>query len=118
MHARGYSHRDIKPNNIFKFNEVWCLGDFGLVDFSEKGELTRKGEKLGPALYIAPEMLNEAAHADGTRADVYSLAKLLWKLATGQKYPLQGMHSRNVPGMTISGSVRGKNTGALDALRQ
>ena len=116
MHARGHSHRDIKPGNIFLYGDKWCLGDFGLVDFPEKGAVTKKGEKLGPQNYMAPEMLEDAQRADGLKADVYSLGKLLWKLATGYNYPLPGMHFRTVPALTISANVLGENTSALDAL--
>ena len=114
MHERGYSHRDIKPENIFLHEDVWCLGDFGLVDFPDKSALTIEGEKLGPVHYIAPEMLNDAAHADGCLADVYSLGKLLWKLATGQKYPLPGMQSADEPALTISAYVDDGRAHTLD----
>ena len=115
MHARGYSHRDIKPNNIFRIDKNWFLGDFGLTDFPDKAAITKEGEKLGPAYYIAPEMLNSAASSDGRKADTYSLGKLLWKLATGQDYPLPGMHSREHAMMRIKASP-GENTATLNAL--
>ena len=83
MHQRGFSHRDIKPDNLFVLDQNYVIGDFGLVDFPDKTPLTREGEKLGPTFYIAPEMLNDALNADGKLADVYSLAKTLWKLGTG-----------------------------------
>ncbi|MEQ1866568.1 MAG: protein kinase [Micropepsaceae bacterium] len=116
MHSRGYSHRDIKPDNILEYGGRWCLCDFGLANFPEKVVQTAEGEKLGPMFYIAPEMLNEAAKSDGTKADVYSMGKLLWKLATGQKYPLPGTHSRDTQGLTISAAVATSNAEALDGL--
>jgi hypothetical protein len=35
-------------------------------------------------------MLNSGGEADGARADVYSLAKVLWVLLAGQRYPIPG----------------------------
>jgi len=116
MHERGYSHRDIKPENIFLHNGNWCFGDFGIVDFPDKEALTQAGEKLGPMYYIAPEMLNDAEQADGRSADVYSLAKLLWKLASGQRFPLPGVQSADEPAMTISAYVASFRAHLLDRL--
>lgn len=118
MHAINHSHRDIKPGNIFRHAGTWCIGDFGLADFPGKEAMTKKGEKLGPAFYIAPEMLNEAEKADGKAADVYSLGKLMWRVAVGQTYPLPGTHLRNEPAMTITAYVANENTLPLDGLLQ
>ena len=90
MHLRGYSHRDIKPANLFRLNNKWCVGDFGLAWFLGKYAKTGTKEHIGSRFYIAPEMLIDAAAADGSLADVYSLAKTLWKIATRQRYPLEG----------------------------
>lgn len=102
MHSRGFSHRDVKPDNLFRYDERWCLGDFGLASFEGKSAKTSIGERLGPRFYIADEMLNNAANADDTPADVYSLAKTLWKLGTGQAYPLQGTIRADEPSMRLS----------------
>ncbi|MGE3341793.1 MAG: serine/threonine-protein kinase [Vicinamibacterales bacterium] len=116
MHARGYSHRDIKPANILFWNGRWNLGDFGIAAGPEFSRQTQPGEKLGPAFYIAPEMLNSATASDGSRADVYSIAKLLWKLVTGQTYPLPGMQPRAVEALTASAYVADRRVYALDAV--
>lgn len=92
MHERGYAHRDIKPDNLFFHNDRWTVGDFGLVSFAGKEGETTPHERIGPVFYIAPEMLNTAANADGSKADVFSLAKTLWVLATGQHFPLPGVY--------------------------
>jgi serine/threonine protein kinase len=103
LHEEGYTHRDLKPDNIFMYSGRWVIGDFGLVEFPAKEALTRKGEKLGPAHFIAPEMLADARNADGRKADVYSLAKTFWVLATGQRFPPPGEQRVDVKGLTIAG---------------
>ena len=66
--------------------------------------------------YIAPEMLNESTTSDGRAADVYSLAKLLWKLCTGQTFPLPGVQSRDHRALNVSGYIRDGRAHTLDAL--
>jgi serine/threonine protein kinase len=116
MHERGISHRDIKPENILRYQDRWCLTDLGLTDFPGKSDLTLDGEKLGPLHYIAPEMLNSAASSDGRAADVYSFGKLIWKMATGQRYPLPGAQSAREPAFTISAYVSDPRAYSLDGI--
>ena len=118
MHSRGFSHRDIKPENVLRVGGKWHLGDFGLVDFPEKAALTAKGEKLGPMFYIAPEMLNDAAASDGRAADVYSLAKLLWKMGSGQRYPMPGTQSTSELALRLSSYVSHDGVYSLDHLME
>ncbi len=104
LHERGISHRDLKPTNLYQYSGDWVLGDFGLASFPGKDAVTVTGEQLGPALFIPPEMMKgeNAKSADGAKADVYSLGKTLWVLATGQNYPLPGEHIPQGPGRIAS----------------
>jgi serine/threonine protein kinase len=86
------SHRDLKPDNLFKLNDVWSVGDFGLVKYPEAEALTQHGRKLGPVDYMAPEMRRSPDTANSELADVYSIAKTLWVLLTGSNLPLPGQH--------------------------
>lgn len=90
MAAEGISHRDVKPDNLYEFEGEACLGDLGLVSYPDKEPLTQDNKKLGPLWYLAPEMMTSPASAVGNAADVWSLAKTLWVLATGQRYPPPG----------------------------
>lgn len=116
MHRRGYAHRDLKPDNLFKFEGRWAVGDFGLVDFEGKSAETKKGERIGPVHYIAPEMLLAASTSDGSMADVYSLAKVLWVTATGQNYPLPGSHDATVEAFRIGRYINSSGASLLDAV--
>ncbi|MDQ4144922.1 MAG: protein kinase, partial [Actinomycetota bacterium] len=84
------AHRDIKPSNLHFFDGRYLIGDFGLVSYPGKEDLTASSQELGPRNYLAPEMIANPARADGRQADVYSLAKTLWALATAQDAPPPG----------------------------
>lgn len=105
LHESGISHRDIKPDNIYLLEANWVLADFGIASFPGKEAMTEAGRKLGPMFYIAPEMLNSPDTADGRAADVYSLAKTLWVLLSGQTYPPPGEQRAAVEGLRISSYV-------------
>ncbi|HEX3563212.1 MAG TPA: protein kinase [Solirubrobacterales bacterium] len=97
MHDREYSHRDIKPSNLFAMEDgTYVVGDFGLVGVPEeiRQSLTREGGSLGPANFMAPEMLEYVPGTDACPADVYSLAKSIWALAAKRRFPLPG-HQRS-----------------------
>jgi serine/threonine protein kinase len=88
--TRGVFHRDIKPENLFRLDGGSVIGDWGLADFPNKEDVTVTYQKLGPLYYIAPEMLLDAKSASPGPADVFSLAKTLWVLASGASHPPPG----------------------------
>jgi serine/threonine protein kinase len=116
LHSRRIFHRDIKPANLYIYKGRCCVGDFGLVDYPGKSALTAEGKKLGPLYYLAPEMLNDARIAEGGPADVYSLAKTLWVLATGQTFPVPGEQRLDVAALGISSYCDSSRANILDVL--
>jgi serine/threonine protein kinase len=116
MHARGISHRDIKPENLFRRQAHWSLGDLGLADFEGKLAQTQARERIGAVHYIAPEMLNSADTSDGAPADVFSLAKTLWVLATGQAFPQPGPYDKDHPAYQMATFVTEPRASLLDPL--
>jgi serine/threonine protein kinase len=94
LHEKGLSHRDIKPDNIYFFNNRYCLGDFGIVDIPNNPKnLTKKSDRIGARFTIAPEMLRDSKNADGRKADVYSLAKTLWMVLIDNKEGFDGQYN-------------------------
>lgn len=94
LHKKGITHRDIKPDNLFSYEGTYCFGDFGLCEYPEGEEVyTRTDKQLGAFNTIAPEMYKNPQGQDGQKADVYSLAKTLWILLTGDKKGFQGPYS-------------------------
>ncbi|MPZ21782.1 MAG: protein kinase [Luteitalea sp.] len=116
LHGSGISHRDIKPDNIYLLDGSWVLADFGIASFPGKEALTEAGRKLGPMFYIAPEMLTSPDTADGRPADIYSLAKTVWVLLSGQTYPPPGEQRASVEGLRISSYVDLECGAKLDEL--
>jgi len=110
----GIHHRDIKPDNLFRVAAGWAIGDFGLASYPNKDALTEDGRKLGPIYYIAPEMLNNPTASTGGPADVYSLAKTLWVLVTGQRYPLSGPYQSEIEQVALQSYVNHPRIAALD----
>jgi serine/threonine protein kinase len=85
--GRNIFHRDIKPENMYLYDGAYAIGDFGLVELPNVDALTEAGKPLGSRYYLAPEMIRDPLRAKGGPADVYSLAKTLWVLSSGQTYP-------------------------------
>lgn len=82
-HARGLVHRDIKPANIlFDEEGLVRVADFGVARAVAEAAWTEPvGAMVGTARYAAPEAV-EGKQVDG-RADVYSLALVLYETVTG-----------------------------------
>ena len=116
LHSEGTTHRDLKPDNLFLFKGDWAIGDFGIASFPGKPNLTPEGKRLGPYHFIAPEMMRDPANADGRMADVFSLAKTLWVLCTGQQYPIQGQIRRDIPSHRLSTHVNHRRIALIEGL--
>jgi len=96
LHQKNIAHRDIKPANLYYYNSCFCFGDFGLVEFPESNnDLTRSDKALGAIFTMAPEMKRDPKHSDGKKADVYSLAKTLWIILSGEEKGFEGVYNFN-----------------------
>ena len=110
----GIAHRDIKPGNLYELDGLWLIGDFGLVALPDAETLTVDGRQVGPAHYTAYEMIVSPTTADPHRADIYSLGKTLWVLATGQTFPPEGHQPVGTRGFEIGDFRPHPNAGSLD----
>lgn len=86
-HAQGVVHRDIKPNNLFlvysSIEHVKVL-DFGLARIRGNTILTQTGSVIGTPGYMSPEQARGDRNGVDVRADVFSLACVLYECVTGQ----------------------------------
>ncbi len=91
-HARGLTHRDIKPGNVMVCErggvcDVVKVLDFGLVrlpkEDADGGTLTREGTVAGTPAYMSPEQAGGEAALD-PRSDLYSVGALAYFLLTGR----------------------------------
>ncbi len=92
-HARGFIHRDIKPQNIMLAwsgsvgglteGGAWVkLTDFGIVRVAEDAGLTNSGIVLGTADYLSPEQARgETLTAS---SDLYSLGVVMFEMLAGR----------------------------------
>lgn len=92
LHNKNVCHRDIKPANFLILEDKICLSDFGLVKVSEVNGITPDRRDVGAKFTMAPEMSRFASDADGKPADVYSLAKSLWMVLTGESLGFEGQY--------------------------
>lgn len=110
-HANGVIHRDLKPANIFLQAESGppVVGDFGLCLLDGVQErVTATDEAVGPYRFMAPELEDGRLEDVSTRADIYSLGKLLYWLFSGrvftrEKHREQGWDLKGPPDESMLG---------------
>jgi serine/threonine protein kinase len=116
LHGEGIAHRDVKPANLYRLNDQWLVGDFGLVKTPEPSDLTLPDGRLGPAHFTAYEIIANPAAADPKPADVYSLAKTLWVLARNERFPPDGHQPAGMRRFEVGDIRPHPNAHLLDAL--
>ena len=96
-HRAGLVHRDVKPSNILIAPRDFAyLTDFGMA----RSAAEIAGASMGhvPGAYMAPERFTGAGDP---RADIYSLACVLYKCLTGQQpYPGDTFEEQRVGHLT------------------
>ena len=84
LHQNGFQHRDVKPENIVRYNENLTFIDFGTTRVP-KIETVDENEGMGSNGTKAPEMNNHAKGLSEYKyeyADIYSLGKTIWIILT------------------------------------
>ncbi|MEU6833018.1 protein kinase [Nocardia beijingensis] len=118
-HRLGLVHRDVKPSNIVVHPSGFTyLIDFGIAHGLGQTAVTTTGMAIGTLAYMAPERFT--GKVDG-RADVYSLACVLYECLTGSRPygdtdPAQQMHAHLMATPPRAGSVCAGVPAALDAV--
>ncbi|HZM70302.1 MAG TPA: sigma 54-interacting transcriptional regulator [Candidatus Cryosericum sp.] len=100
IHARGYLHNDIKPQNILLAEPLQVkLLDFGLAQQRTSQPF---GAVSGTLHYVAPERL--AGGSGDPRSDLYSLGAVLYEVLTGRP-PFEAEASGQVVTAILEGRV-------------
>jgi len=96
-HQHDVVHRDIKPENIMLSGGHAVVTDFGIaraISMAGGESLTHTGLAIGTPAYMPPEQVAGSKHVDG-RADIYSLACVLYETLAGQP-PFTGPNAQAV----------------------
>jgi serine/threonine protein kinase len=113
IHHRGFVHNDVKPDNVLFRDRLslGCLPQPVLIDFGVAARRTRQ-QQDGSVVYMSPERLQEARHpgppettsnADPTKADVWSLGILLYRMLAGRE-PFHGVSDRSITSAILHSS--------------
>jgi len=90
LHLKGFVHRELNPGSIIIENDTnrAVISNFELAKALD-GSPTVSTEDVKKDPYRAPEVVTDP-HSVDTRADIYSWAAILFRLATGQLYIEEG----------------------------
>jgi serine/threonine-protein kinase len=119
VHAKGFVHRDVKPENLMHIvredgSEAVLLLDFGIVGLANPGSarLTAEGVVFGTPCYLAPEVVR--GDSPSPASDTYALATVAYELMTGRApfismnvmQLLQMKMSQDPPRMSVAAGFR------------
>ncbi len=80
----GYIYISLKPGNIYRSEDVWCIGDLGFVA-TDALSYTSLPEKYR-SIYTAPEV-SDAYSALSDTMDVYALGLILYQIYNNGQLP-------------------------------
>jgi len=90
-HARGVTHRDLKPGNVLvaapdETGAGLRITDFGLAALVDDPTVPLRSRFIvGTLQYMAPEQVSGHLRDIGPWTDLYSLGCVAWRLATGTR---------------------------------
>ena len=84
LHDRNFVHRDVKPSNIFEYDGVVVLGDFGISTIFRAGEENRATTMLRGTEGYFPN-----TRVVNLQLDWYSLGYTIWTMYNGNVHPHQ-----------------------------
>jgi len=116
LHAEGYLHRDVKPDNALidgRERVKLCDLGFAVPIPQHAAEGPHKPTAVGTAGYIPPEVLRGETDVK-VGSDIYSLGILLYALLTGHE-PFEGASSEEVVTSQIESGMPVPNLMLVDA---
>jgi tetratricopeptide (TPR) repeat protein len=93
VHARGFVHRDVKPQNVLIQREDGRSDAVRIVDFGIAARIGSNPRIAGTAIYMAPEQIRGVDF--DARVDIYGLGCVAYELLTGLT-PFEGASATEV----------------------